>query len=466
MSHEMMGLSETTGAKEITLDMFHPRDYQSRALDIVFNKKYKKCLFYWARRTGKDILGINILNYAALLNPGYYLYVFPEYQQARKALWRGLTKEGTKIIDYIHPDTIRKINQQQMTIEYKNNSIIQVVGSNKYDSHRGVGCSGIIYSEYAYQDPGAHIALSPGLKYNDGFAIFLTTINGHNHAKDLWDIAMAHPDVWYAEKLSINDTKHISAEDVQKEIDRGEISWDMAQQEYFSNWDIGQIGSYFGKYIQRLRLAERITSVPYDAKFPVKVAWDIGNDTTAMIFYYVDGPHVKIIDYYENAGAGVGLEHYAGIFHEYARTKGYIYATPACVFPHDMIVTEWGGPNQTRLQKARDLGMTGIICEKKEVDDGIEVVRTTFPRLWIDEVNCKLLIKHLGNYRQKWDGKLMKYTGEPMHDNASHAADALRYMCISLKKDGISALDLDQRWASVQGRGGAALQGFFSDNKY
>ena len=130
-----------------------------------------------------------------------------------------------------------------------------------------------------------------------------------------------------------------------------------------------------------------------------------------------------------------------------------------------MIVTEWGGPNQTRLQKAKNLGLNGIICDRKEIDDGIEAVRSTFPRLWFDRTRCAKLLKHLENYRQEWDSKLSRYKGIPLHDNASHAADSLRYLCLSLPKtkDGLSAQELDKRF--MQAKYGNTDTGFFSDRK-
>ena len=450
----------------IHLNKFKPRDYQQRPMDALFNKGYKRLVLFWARRSGKDYLALNIHLRAALIDPGLYLYVFPEYSQARKALWKGLTSDGQKFLDFFPPEIIRRINQQEMSIELHNNSIIQIVGSNKYDSHRGVNCKGIIYSEYCYQDPNAHLALSPSLRYNNGYAVFISTVRGRNHGFDLWEVAQANPTTWYSEKLSIKDTKHITEAEIQREIDSGEISWDLAQTEYYSDFNIGIEGSYYSKYIDRARLDCRITDVQYETQYRVKISWDIGNDGTSLIFFFLEGRNVRIIDFYENSGAGIGLEHYADLIHRWGREKGYVYDDKMCVFPHDMVVTEWGGPAQTRLEKARKLGLTGLICDRKEIDDGIEAVRSNFSRLWFDQKRCKHLIKHLENYRQEWDPKKSKYRGVPLHDKHSHAADSLRYLCLSLPRlyDGTSPEELDARYAQAMGHG-TGLTGFFSDSK-
>lgn len=450
--------------KVIVLDKFQPRHYQKRVLDALFNKDYKRILLLWPRRAGKDILCLNILIRAALLKPAVYFYVFPEYSQARRVLWKSLTSDGQPFLSYFPEEIVAKINQQEMSITLKNDAIIQILGSNKFDSHRGTNPSGIIYSEYAYQDPQAHMSLSPALRYNDGFAIFITTVRGKNHAYDMYNIAQNFPETWYSEKLTINDTGHISSKEVEAEIERGEISWDLAQSEYYSNFDIGIEGSFYAKIVDKMRLNNQITDVPYESAFKVRTAWDIGNDCTAIIFYFIDGNNIKIIDYYENSGPGYGLEHYAKIVLD----KPYVYATNGHLFPHDMVNTEWGSVQVkgTRLEKAKTLGLLGTICDKLPVDDGIEAVKSTLTRIWIDRNRCKRLIKALENYRQVWDSKLNKYSGKPLHDEFSHACDSMRYLCVNLRKlkDGnTTPQELDQRYRQAMGI--STGNGFF-DSKF
>ena len=165
-------------------------------------------------------------------------------------------------------------------------------------------------------------------------------------------------------------------------------------------------------------------------------------------FYVSHGNEiVRIIDYYENSGSGHGLEHYAKI----VLSKPYVYGRH--IFPHDMAVTEWGGMRQTRLEKARQLGLNGTICDKKDIEDGIEAVRSALSRIYIDEVNCKQLIRCLENYRQEWDPKRNIYKGIPLHDWSSHGADSARYMALSLPKvrDGLTPEALDKRYNEAMG---------------
>ena len=81
--------------------------------------------------------------------------------------------------------------------------------------------------------------------------------------------------------------------------------------------------------------------------------------------------------------------------------------------------------------------------------DGIEAVRSLFSRVWIDEVKCAKFIKALENYRQEYDAKRKIYGSAPLHNWASHYADAMRYLALSLPKtrDGLSKEELDNIYA-------------------
>jgi phage terminase large subunit len=445
---------------DIILRRFQPRDYQKPIIAAIEKKGYKRVLVVLPRRAGKDIVALNILLRAALMKPGVYYYVFPTYAQARKIIWKSLTSDGQRFLDYIPRELIDNINSQEMCIILKNKSIIQLLGSDNYDSLVGTNPSAIVYSEYAIQDPNAHQFLSPALKYNQGWALFISTPRGKSHMYELWNIAKANPGIWFPYLLTVEETKHIDIEEIEREIASGEISRDLALQEYWCSFDRGVEGSYYAKYLDRMRTDGRIGMVPYESSFKVHTAWDIGNDCTCIIFFQTVGQIVRIIDYYENSGSGNGLEHYAKI----VLSKDYIYGRH--IFPHDMAVTEWGGVRQTRLEKARQLGLNGVICDKKDIDDGIEAVRSAFAKIYIDEVKCAKLIKALENYRQEYDPKKNTYKGYPLHDQFSHAADAMRYLAISLPKtrEGTSPEELERRFQEARGGSNMNMPAIFRDD--
>lgn len=179
------------------------------------------------------------------------------------------------------------------------------------------------------------------------------------------------------------------------------------------SYEMGVEGAYYAKYLDRMRVANRITTVPWESGFKVHTAWDLGvRDSTSIVFFQTIGQTVRLIDYYENAK--MGLEHYAKILAE----KPYQYGKH--IAPHDIAVQEFGS-GITRIEKAKQLGIQFTIAPSCTIEDGIETVRSTFSKMWIDEHTCKQLIKALENYRQEFDAKKKVYKGYPLHNWASHA---------------------------------------------
>lgn len=216
------------------------------------------------------------------------------------------------------------------------------------------------------------------------------------------------------------------------------MSDDLIQQEYYTSFDLGVEGSYYAKYLDKMRLDNRIGDVPFEASFKVHTAWDLGvRDATTIIFFQVIGQTIRFIDYYENTQQG--LEHYAKILSQ----KPYTYGSH--IAPHDISVRELGS-GVTRLEKARTLGIRFTIAPNIPIEDGIECVRSTFGKIWINADTCQPLVKALENYRQEYDTKRKVYVGKPLHNWASHASDCARYLCLSLPKlrDDMSAADLEK----------------------
>ena len=66
------------------------------------------------------------------------------------------------------------------------------------------------------------------------------------------------------------------------------------------------------------------------------------------------------------------------------------------------------------------------------VEDGINAVRTIIPRCWFDQNKCARGIDALKLYRAEYDDKLQTLKPRPVHDWTSHAADAFRYLAMTL----------------------------------
>jgi hypothetical protein len=352
---------------------------------------------------------------AALRRVGTYFYIFPTFTSGRRILWDAIDIQGNRIMyKYIPEEIIESRNEQQMRIRLTNGSQILILGSDNYDTAIiGTNAVGMIFSEYALQDSMAWSLSIPILNASAGWALFVSTPRGKNHLWSLYNVAENNPN-WFCQKLSLDDTCHVPVDEIRREIEEGQMSEDLVQQEFYCSFDLGVEGSFYSKHMDNLRLKSQITSVPWEPYFPVFTAWDLGfNDPTTIIFAQKIGQTIRIIDCYENTKKG--LDHYAKIVKE----KPYTYSkhlAPFDIAVHDL------GTGISRWKTMHDLGITFIKYDTKQpsIEDGIEAVRRNLPKMWFDETNCKSLIKSLENYRQEFDVKRKIYKDNPLHDWSSH----------------------------------------------
>lgn len=413
--------------RTINIDLPHnfiARPYQRNFLSAM-NKGCRRAVLVWNRRAGKDTTAWNFLIYTAIEKKGIYYYVFPTFAQGRKVLWDGMTNDGFKFLDFIPKALISRCNNQEMKLTLINGSLVQIVGSDNYDSIMGTNPIGCIFSEYSMQDPNAWQYIRPILDANSGWAIFVFTPRGSNHAKDIYDMALHNTD-WFCERLTINETKVIGEKELEK-IRKEGTSEDMIQQEWYCSFTLGIMGSYYSHYLAELWEEKQIGNIPWDKTQKVHTAWDIGiGDSTAITFFQCCGNEIHIIDYFENHGEG--LPYYA----KFLKDKSYLYGSHFA--PHDILAREYS-TGHSRKDVAIDLGIdfTVLSTMKWKVDEGIECVRGMFPRFWIDENKCSYIIKALENYRKEYDEVREIYKAKPLHSKYSHCADSIRYMAIAIK---------------------------------
>jgi phage terminase large subunit len=97
----------------------------------------------------------------------------------------------------------------------------------------------------------------------------------------------------------------------------------MTEEQYSSEFECDPfaaiLGAYYGKDIAACEAEGRITDLPPEPGVPVHTAWDLGHrHSTAIWFFQVVGPEVRIIDFYENHGQYA--DHYCGV----VSARGYL----------------------------------------------------------------------------------------------------------------------------------------------
>lgn len=420
-----------TNTIDITIPYnFTPRKYQIPIYEAISSGKYRRAVALWHRRSGKDVTALNLTIQKMVEDVGVYFYVFPTYNQARKVIWDSVTNSGQRLLDYFPKELIDTVNNSEMKIRFKNMSLFQLVGSDNYDMLMGTNPKGVVFSEYALQNPKAWEYVKPILTANKGWALFISTPRGKNHFHDLWQMALQN-DTWFTQKITIDDSRFITKEDVEKDIKEG-MCPETASQEYFCTFEVGIEGTYYGRLVDECRRDNRICRVPYDPACRVCTYWDLGfGDSTSVLFVQESGKELHVIDYYENSGEG--MSHYAKMLQD----KGYVYGMHFA--PHDI---EAGQLSIGRSLKsyAKEIGINFQTVPKTEIEYGIECARSIFPYLWIDEKKCDRLIKCLENYHKRFNEKMNCYSNTPIHDDNSHGSDAFRYFAVA-KRHGYSQVD-------------------------
>lgn len=408
---------------------FKPRPYQVdlfKALDSGYNR----AVTVWHRRAGKDKTMFNLIIKKSLERRGIYYYLFPEFAQARRVIYDGVDGSGFKFMDHIPDCLVQRKNATDMKVELVNGSIIQLIGTDKFDKVRGSNPVGCVFSEFAFHNPKAYNVIRPILAENKGWAIFNSTPNGKNHFYDMYESAISN-NRWFTQFLTVKDTVDsqgnsvISQEAIQDEKDAG-MSDDMINQEFYCSWTSNSQGFYYLSDIEEAEKEGRIDKVPFDNTAPVETWWDIGmGDNTAIWFTQTMGKVIHIIDYYMNKGKGIN--HYAKLL----QSKPYIYRSHN--FPHDIVNTEFG-TGRSRLEVAEELfkGTRLNTIQKLDIEDGINAVRMVLPSCYFDRSLCMDGLNALRNYHRQYDEKSQEYRDAPVHDWTSDASDAFRYMATGI----------------------------------
>ncbi len=184
-------------------------------------------------------------------------------------------------------------------------------------------------------------------------------------------------------------------------------------------------GAVYAKELRATVEAGRRTQVPYDPGKPVSTFWDLGrSDHTAVWFAQIVGFERRIIDYYEATRHAIG--HYIKLLQD----RPYTYHTHW--LPHDAAHKTIVHPLSIEGQM-RAVGMPVRIVPKIGIEDGINAARTIFPTCVFDEERTQDGWQCLTHYRYdvKNDGRVSR---APLHDWASHGADAFRMMAVALQE--------------------------------
>ena len=328
---------------------------------------------------------------------------------------------------YSAPIPCLKMSESELWIEYPNGARIRLYGADNYERMRGLYFDDVVIDEPAQFDPRAWPeVIRPTLADHQGGATFIGTPQGRDwfYKIDL-DESGQEAEGFFRLTLKASDTGIIPEAELAS-LKAG-LTEEQYAQEFECSFEAAIVGAYYGKLMRQAEedKPSRLTGVPYEPTVPVYTAWDLGiRDATAIWFAQVVGREIHLIDYYE--ATGVDLGHYV----REISNRPYHFA--GHIVPHDAQAKELG-TGKSRLEVLESLGLKNLqIAPMHRVEDGINAARTIIPRCWFDAKKCARGIDALKLYRAEFDDKLQALKPRPVHDWTSHAADAFRYLALTL----------------------------------
>jgi phage terminase large subunit len=396
-----------------------------------------RAMAVWHRRAGKDEICLHHAAVSMMKRKGNYWHCLPEYSQARKAIWTAVNPHtGRRRIDEAFPEALREnTNDHEMFIRMCG-STWQLIGSDRFDATVGSGVAGITYSEWALANPSAWAYHKPIVEENGGWAAFITTPRGRNHAHDMYKHA-SRTSGWFCERLTALDTGALSAERLDEALTEyqalygQDVGAAQFQQEYMCDWHAAILGAFYAFEMKTVRDEQRVTEQAVALEgVPVHRAWDLGvGDDTSIWWFQPVGGQLYILDHY--ASSGVGLEHYAGVIE--ARHHQYGWVNGDDWVPHDAKIKEWGS-GRTRVETMQHMGLRPLLVPHHSLDDGINAVRRTLP-LCVFHPRCEEGgLSALEQYRREWDDEKKSFRANAVHDWTSHPADSFRYLSMAWRK--------------------------------
>lgn len=369
------------------------------------------------RRMGKTVCAINHLQVAALeckLERPRFAFIGPTYTAAKSIAWDYL-------VHYASPIPGCKVHISDLTITYPNGGQVRLFGADNPDSLRGLYFDGVVFDEFGLQPPKIFSeVIRPALSDRQGWALFMGTPAGKNQFYDVTRQAQRDPE-WFYAQFKASETGILPDHELQAA--RKDMTADEYAQEYECSFEASVKGAIYAAEVGAARDGQRITSVPYDPVLPVDTDWDLGvGDSTAIWFSQsLRGGEVRLIDYHE--ASGEGLPYYANVL----KSKPYVYGKHWA--PHDIVVRELGS-GRSRIETAASLGIHFQVCPNVDIEDGIHAARMLLPRCYFDSVKCAAGIEALQHYRRDYNTRLNEFKAVPVHDWASHGADAFRYFAV------------------------------------
>jgi hypothetical protein len=325
-----------------------------------------------------------------------------------------------------------EFNQQKLRVKIPrpwlgDHITIQLKSTDNPDSTVGKYYMGVVLDEYQSMNPVVFNRLLPTLSDYSGWCIIIGTARGDNDLSKKFKM-FSNDSNWFCKKIKASESGVISDEELS--ILRANMLPEEYAQEMECDESAALIGSYYGGLMEQADKEGRIGIYSHDPSIEVDTAWDLGmSDNNTIWFIQQKNGRVFAVDYITNNGKGLSF------YVAEMMKKPYVYRHH--YLPHDVKVRELG-TGRTREDTLYELGLKRnsiVIAEKLGKLDGIKAVRNLLPKCFFNVVTTEEGLKCLKNYQREFDSKMQTFRTNPLHNWASHGADAFRTLAVAIKPE-------------------------------
>lgn len=228
------------------------------------------------RRAGKSYLvSVEMLRFASEHPKSITWYVSPNYKQSKQIMWAMLR-------DLIPQEIIQNKNETELKFVLTNGSEILLKGAQEPDSLRGVRIDLCIFDETAFIDKWDDVwkVIRPTLLDSKASVWFISTPNGFNHFKELYDLQ----DIDYQSfRFTTYDNPYIEREEIDKA--KQDMSEDSFAQEF-----MGEFRKMSGLIYKEFNRDIHMVDIPDLRGFTFTRSLDFGFAHKTALVYFAISP--------------------------------------------------------------------------------------------------------------------------------------------------------------------------------
>jgi len=341
--------------------------------------------------------------------PCRYALIGPTRDQIKNIAWQ-YVKQFTQDIPAV------KYNEQDLMVTLPNNATIRLYSGDSYERLRGIYLDGVVLDEISDIDPQAwYSVIRPTLLDYKGWCIFSGTPKGRGFLWRMWAESTRNPD-WFSLMLKASESNIIDAGEL--ESIRAGTPEHLYRQEMECDFSVGRVGAIYARLLDDLRNKQMISdNIMWFKECPVYTSWDVGAPLNTRVWcFQLIGDRIVMLECLFG-------DHHCGTPSEWVNrllAKPYRYG--GNFIPHDA-ATDNGSLWEGQLKGA---GLQNVRAVPRQISvwDGVNLALESFPRLSFNESACEQGIDALDQYHSKEESDGITIRSLPVHDHASHAADA------------------------------------------